>query len=86
MTKNGRGVFGAHIAAFNPKTGELVGNFSLNDEGRFGIEGLAPGPYVIRVEPLDDADPESFFESDTAGRRQLSRHIFRSPRGCAEWG
>jgi hypothetical protein len=64
VTKNGRGVFGAHIAAFNPKTGELVGNFSLNDEGRFGIEGLAPGPYVIRVEPLDDADPESFFESD----------------------
>jgi Matrixin len=54
----------SHIAAFNPKTGELVGNFSLNDEGRFGIEGLAPGPYVIRVEPLDDADPESFFESD----------------------
>jgi hypothetical protein len=52
------------IAAFNPKTGELVGNFSLNDEGRFGIEGLAPGPYVIRVEPLDDADPDSFFESD----------------------
>ena len=23
--------------------------------------GLSPGPHIIRVEPLDDADVESFF-------------------------
>jgi hypothetical protein len=22
---------------------------------------FAPGPYILRVEPLDDADPDSFF-------------------------
>jgi hypothetical protein len=85
VTKSGRGVFGAHIAAFNPKTGELIGNFSLNDDGRFGIEGLAPGPYVIRVEPLDDADPESFFESgqrvDINFRVTFFDRLVVAPRG-----
>jgi Matrixin len=63
VTKNGQGVFGAHIVAFDLATGRLVGNFSLTDQGRFAIEGLSPGPHVIRVEPLDDADLDSFFGS-----------------------
>ena len=62
---NGRGVFGAHVAAFNPQTGSLVGGFSLNDQGEFVIAGLDPGVYVLRAEPLDDADLDSFFEVDT---------------------
>jgi hypothetical protein len=64
VTKNGRGVFGAHIVAFNPATGALVGNFSLDPLGKFSIAGLTRGLYVVRVEPVDDADVESFFESD----------------------
>jgi hypothetical protein len=60
VRKNGAGVFGAHVAAFNLETGVLVGGFSLNDDGEFVIAGLAPGAYVVRAEPLDDADPESF--------------------------
>ena len=62
VTMNGRGVFGAHVVAFHLASGELVGNFSLNDQGQFGIAGLSPGPHVIRVEPLDDVDIESFFD------------------------
>ena len=61
VTRNGRGVFGAHLVAFDLLTGSLVGNFSLNDRGGFSIAGLSPGPHVIRVEPLDDTDPDSFF-------------------------
>ncbi len=61
VTKNGAGLFGAHVVAFSPATGALVANFALNSQGQFSIVGLAPGPWLIRVEPLDDADVESFF-------------------------
>ena len=65
VTKNGQGVFGAHIVAFNPATGALVSNFSLTSQGAFSIAGLSPGPHVVRVEPLDDADVDSFFDSSS---------------------
>jgi hypothetical protein len=65
VTKNGRGLFGAHIVAFNPATGALVGNFALNENGNFSIAGLTPGPHVLRVEPLDDADVDSFFDVES---------------------
>jgi hypothetical protein len=64
VTKNGQGLFGAHVVAFHPATGALVGNFALNESGAFSIAGLTPGPHVLRVEPLDDADVDSFFEVD----------------------
>jgi hypothetical protein len=63
VTKNGQGVVGAHVIAFNPETGVLIGNFSLNAQGDFVIARLPAGPYVLRVEPVDDADPESFFST-----------------------
>jgi len=56
---DGVGVAGAHVVAFNPITGKMVGGFS-SPEGTFRIAGLTPGPHVIRVEPLDDGDIESF--------------------------
>ena len=59
----GRPVFGAHVLAFNPDTGDVVGSFSLDAQGSFQIAGLTPGAYVVRVEPLDDADVESFFDT-----------------------
>ncbi len=62
VTKNGSGVLGAHIVAFNPRTGHMVGGFSLSADGAFVIAGLEPGPQVLRVEPLDDADIESFLD------------------------
>ena len=61
VTKNGAGVFGAHVVAWNQRTGALIGNFSLNNDGSFTIAGLDPGPHVIRVEPLDDGEITSFF-------------------------
>jgi hypothetical protein len=61
VTLNGRGIFGAHVAAFHLLTGALVGNFSLNQQGQFSIAGLAPGPHILRAEPLDDADVDGFF-------------------------
>ncbi|MGD9904378.1 MAG: carboxypeptidase-like regulatory domain-containing protein [Vicinamibacterales bacterium] len=60
VTKNGEGVYGAHVVAFNLATGALVGGFTLGADGRFAIAGLSPGPHVLRAEPLDDADVESF--------------------------
>jgi len=64
VTKNGAGVFGAHVVAFHLESGALVGNFTLDDEGRFVIAGLEPGPHLLRVEPLDDAEPSSFLSAD----------------------
>ena len=60
VTKNGRGVVGAHVVAFSVRTGRLVGSFTLTSDGRFTIAGLDPGPTVVRAEPLDDGDVESF--------------------------
>jgi hypothetical protein len=64
VTLNGAGVYGAHVTAFNPATGDLVGGFSLNAQGDFVIGALSPGLYVVRVEPLDDADIDGFFDED----------------------
>ncbi|HUL74276.1 MAG TPA: matrixin family metalloprotease [Vicinamibacterales bacterium] len=64
VTLNGAGLFGAHVTAFNVSTGTLVGGFALDAQGRFSIDGLASGLYVVRVEPLDDADLDSFFAPD----------------------
>jgi hypothetical protein len=63
VTKNGTGVLGAHIVAFNPASGKLIAGFSLNQDGTFVIAGLEPGRHILRVEPLDDADVDSFFDS-----------------------
>jgi hypothetical protein len=85
VTRGGRGVLGAHVVAFDLRTGSLVGNFSLNPQGGFSIAGLSPGPHVIRVEPLDDSDLDSFFD-ETAGVDQSFRIAFSDrlivvPRG-----
>ncbi len=59
------GVFGAHVTAFEASTGDMVSTFALEDDGGFVITGLTPGIYVVRAEPVDDGDIESFFESST---------------------
>ena len=64
VTLNGSGIFGAHVTAFNPVTGELVSGFTLTQQGDFVIDALTPGHYIVRVEPLDDADQDSFFDED----------------------
>jgi hypothetical protein len=66
VVKSDKGVFGAHVVAFNPLTGVLVGNFVLSSQGTFSIAGLTPGSYVVRVEPLDDAEIDGFFDSGTS--------------------
>jgi carboxypeptidase family protein/matrixin len=65
VTKNGKGVFGAHVVAFNPASGVMVANFSLDTDGHFSIAGLAPGPYVVRAEPIDDASVDSYFAASS---------------------
>jgi hypothetical protein len=66
VRSRGHGVFGAHIMAYNVTTGTLNATFSLSTEGDFVLGGLVPGVYVLRVEPLDDASIDSFFDTDTA--------------------
>jgi hypothetical protein len=63
VRRDGAGVSGAHVIAFSPATGNLVGGFTLSDDGAFVIASLDPGTYVVRVEPLDDADVDSFFDA-----------------------
>jgi Matrixin len=63
VVEDGTGLFGAHVVAFDVTSGTLVGGFTLDERGRFSIGGLSPGPHVLRVEPLDDADPDSFFDA-----------------------
>jgi hypothetical protein len=85
VTKNGTGVLGAHVVAFNPSTGALVGGFTLNDEGTFTIGSLQPGPHVLRVEPLDDGDIESFLDEslnvDVNFRVRFHDRVVVVPRG-----
>jgi hypothetical protein len=64
VSKDGRPVFGAHVVAVNLASGALVGGFALGAQGEYIIAGLAPGSYMLRVEPLDDAEPGSFFSGD----------------------
>jgi matrixin len=61
VLRGGLAVLGAHVEAFSMATGSIVGGFSLGSGGEFLIKGLDPGAYVVRVEPLDDGDIESFF-------------------------
>ena len=65
VTLNGAGVFGAHLWAIDQRTGTKVGAFSLDNSGDFVISGLTPGLYLVRAEPLDDADLDSFFDTST---------------------
>lgn len=83
ITKNGQGVKGAHIVAFNPETGDVIGGFTLASDGEFVIARLPPGPYVLRVEPLDDADADSFFPTpiDTDFRVTYAPRMVVAPRG-----
>ena len=83
VTKNGVGVVGAHVVAFSPETGILVGNFTLNAAGDFVIARLPPGPYILRAEPLDDAEPDSFFPSaiDTNFRVAYASRMVVAPHG-----
>ena len=87
VTRDGSGVLGAHVVAFNPETGDLVGGFTLNDDGEFEIAGLTPGAHVIRVEPLDDADIESFFNArtrvDLSFQPTFYERLFIAPAGGA---
>ncbi len=63
VTKDGHGLFGAHVVAFDPALGTLVANFTLDQQGQFSIAGLSPGPHIVRVEPIDDTDADSFFDT-----------------------
>jgi hypothetical protein len=84
VTLNGQGIIGAHVVAFNPSSGALVGGFTLNDQGQFSIAGLRPGPYVLRIEPLDDADVESFLDPASVSldfRVSIFQRLVVAPKG-----
>jgi matrixin len=64
VTKDGQGVYGAHLVAFNPVSGAMIGGFALDTQGRFVLGDLPPGFYVLRAEPLDDAGTDSFLDGE----------------------
>jgi hypothetical protein len=63
VLKDGHGVRGAHVIAFSLATGALIGAFTFDDTGAFVVSGLAPGAWLLRVEPLDDGDVSSFLDA-----------------------
>jgi len=85
VTKNGAGILGAHIVAFNPASGKLVGGFTLSQDGTFVIAGLEPGPQILRAEPLDDGDAGSFLDAslniDLDFRPAFYDRLVTVPRG-----
>jgi hypothetical protein len=85
VTKSGAGVVGAHVVAFNPATGKLVATFTLSEDGAFVVAGLDPGPQIVRVEPLDDADVASFldttFNVDVDFKVAFYNRLVTVPRG-----
>jgi hypothetical protein len=85
VTKNGTGIVGAHVVAFNPTTGKMVATFTLSEDGAFVIAGLEPGLHVVRVEPLDDADTASFldtsFKVDADFKVAFYNRVVTVPRG-----
>jgi hypothetical protein len=85
VLRSGAGVFGAHVMAFNPATGQSIAGFTLGTDGAFVIGGLPPGLYVVRAEPLDDADLESFFEDaslvDTGFQPAFAPRLVTVPAG-----
>jgi hypothetical protein len=85
VTKNGKGVVGAHVVAFNPTTGKMVATFTLSEDGAFVIAGLEPGLHIVRVEPLDDADTNSLLDSsfnvDADFKVAFYNRIVTVPRG-----
>ncbi|MBM3808989.1 MAG: matrixin family metalloprotease [Acidimicrobiia bacterium] len=85
ITKNGQGVRGAHVIAFNPETGVLIGGFSQGAAGDFVIARLPPGAYILRAEPLDDADPSNYFPHpvDTDFRVTYAPRMVAAPKGGA---
>jgi Matrixin len=80
----GRDVFGAHVLAFNPITGSMVAGFVLQN-GEAVIDGLEAGPYVLRIEPVDDDDVGSYFEEpptvDLAFRNSFIEQLIYVSRG-----
>lgn len=83
VIKNGNGVFGAHVSAFNLETGALVGGFSLETDGTYVVAGLSPGTYIVRAEPLDDVDTDSFFSGpvDMDFRVAYATRVVIAPAG-----
>lgn len=85
VTKNGTGVIGAHVVAFNPSTGAMIGGFTLSQDGTFVIGGLDAGPHIVRVEPLDDGDISSFLDPsltvDVNFRPAFYSRLVTVPRG-----
>ena len=80
----GRDAFGAHVMAFNPISGAMVAGFVL-ENGEASIAGLSPGPYVLRVEPVDDDDVGSYFDEppvvDLAFRNTFVDRLIYVQRG-----
>ena len=85
VTKDGQPIFGAHVVAVDVARGTSVGSFTLDTRGRFSIGSLPPGLYVLRGEPLDDADVDSFFDAtrnvDVDFRVMFVDRVVVVPRG-----
>lgn len=84
VLRDGVGLLGAHVTAYHLGTGELVGGFTLNLDGTYVLAGLEAGPVVLRVEPLDDGDVESFLSGpgvDIDFRAAFLDRVVYVPRG-----
>jgi hypothetical protein len=86
VRKDSRPVAGAHVIAFNPHANTMIAAFT-NAMGAFRISGLPPGFHVVRVEPLDDAEIDSFFSTsatDADFRVAFHPRLVTAPAGGSD--
>lgn len=86
VTLDDRPLLGAHVLTFNPFTGESISVFT-NEEGEFEVEGLKPGPHVVRVNPIaDPTSPEDYGFSESGVDLDFRDALFEGSAGVEAGG
>ena len=80
VTLNGAGVFGAHVRRSIRRRARSSAALRSTSRASFVIAGLAPGLYVVRVEPLDDADIDELLRRRHTREHQLQGDLLQQDR------
>ena len=83
VTRDGRGVFGAHVVAFDLRRGTLVGNFSLDADGQLRHRRPRAGPARAARRAARRRRPRELLRRPGPRGPRFRRDLPRSARGRA---